>query len=96
MSRPSFYSPEEFAAQTGLSIATVRRYIDKGKVPSVQPAGPRGRILIPSDALDQLAGRVVVEASPAMALEPAPNAGSRSTPARRSGPTPRWRRQANQ
>ncbi len=95
MSRPSFYSPEEFAAQTGLSIATVRRYIDKGKLPSVQPGGPRSRILIPADALDQLARRAVVESSPAAALEPVPDPGSRSTPTRRPGPTPRWRRQAN-
>ncbi len=46
-----FVSPKEFSELSGLSMATIHRYIKNGKLPSRQPAGPRGRILIPAEAL---------------------------------------------
>lgn len=95
MSTQSFYSPQEFATLTGLSIATVHRYRKAGKLPFLQPGGPGGRILIPANALDQFIHAVKVEASPGASTEPAPNTGSVSKVAPRSGPTPRWLRQAN-
>ena len=56
MSTPSYVSPQEFGELCGLSIATVRRYIRFGKLPCVQPAGLRGRILTPRDVLAPEAG----------------------------------------
>ena len=44
-------SPKEFSQLSGLSLATVHRYLKAGKLPFLQPGGPRSRVLIPSDAL---------------------------------------------
>src|SRR5690348_3372943 len=46
-----FLSPKEFSELSGLSLATIHRYIKNGKLPYRQPAGPRGRILIPAEVL---------------------------------------------
>ena len=51
MTSPKHLSPWEFSQQSGLSIASVRRYLRDGKLPFAQPGGPRGRILMPADAL---------------------------------------------
>ncbi len=40
-------SPQEFVVLSGLSIATVRRYIAGGRLPCIQPGGRRCRVLIP-------------------------------------------------
>lgn len=91
MPSPEFLSPEQFSILSSLSIATVRRYVRAGKLPHIQLAGPRGRILIPSNAL----------VSPALTLAEAeglpPNGsttvdGSRErVPPRRPGPSPAWK-----
>lgn len=47
----AYVSPEEFAALTGLSIATVRRRIKASQLPVIQPGGKRTRVLIRVDAL---------------------------------------------
>lgn len=44
-------SPAEFVARTGLSPATVRRYLKSGRLPKSQPGGPRCRVMIPVSAL---------------------------------------------
>lgn len=44
-------SPKEFVAKSGLSLATVRRYLRDGRLPSIQPGGRRCRVLIPASAL---------------------------------------------
>ena len=41
-----YLSPHEFSGLSGLSLATVRRYLKRGRLPYRQPAGRRGRILI--------------------------------------------------
>ena len=48
-----FLSPQEFAAKSGISLVSVRRYIAAGRLPSVQPGGRRCRVLIPQSALAQ-------------------------------------------
>ena len=51
---PGYRSPHEYAAHTGLSIATVRRYLKLGRLPKHQPGGPRCRVLIPMSAVEAL------------------------------------------
>lgn len=50
-----FLSPQEFAASSGLSLVTVRRYLADGRLPAVQPGGRRCRVLIPRAALSRFA-----------------------------------------
>jgi excisionase family DNA binding protein len=91
--RKEFLSPQEFVAQSGLSLATVRRYLADGRIPSVQPGGRRCRVLIPRSALIHfsLATNAEREPRPSQLRQSAP---SRSTPPkageRLPGPTPRW------
>jgi hypothetical protein len=88
---PKYLSPLEFSELSGLSIATVRRYVDSGKLPSWQPAGFRGRVLIPSDALAPSAASSELESLP----DPpsATRVGRPSdVPSRTSGPVAAWRR----
>jgi hypothetical protein len=47
-----YLSPVEFVARSGLSIATVRRYLDSGVLPKVQFGGRGCRICIPVSALE--------------------------------------------
>jgi hypothetical protein len=85
-------SPQEFSDQSGLSIASVRRYLRDGKLPFVQPGGPRGRVLIPTDALARLAGDGRGDTSPPTpAASPAGERRSEES-SRRPGPGPAWRR----
>jgi hypothetical protein len=89
-----YLSPQEFSRFSGLSLATVHRYLRRGKVRYLQPAGPRGRILIPIDALELFAAAapapLLVEAtagaSSAISDSPA------TTLRRLSGPRPLWTR----
>jgi excisionase family DNA binding protein len=84
---PDYLSPQEFARLSGLGIATVRRYLKAGRLPFTQPAGHRGRVLIPRAAL-----------KPPAASPPAAPAGHGPAPPSHPvvsdlpGPTPRWRR----
>lgn len=52
----TFLTPNEYARLSGLSMATVRRYLAAGHLPKYQPGGPRCRVLIPLHALEALAG----------------------------------------
>jgi hypothetical protein len=86
-----YLSPQEFGRLSGLSLATVRRYLRLGCLPYRQPAGPRGRILIPDDALEAIAG-VPTDRATTAAASPAACLGepSSSTATRLPGPRPRW------
>ena len=42
-----FMSPKQAAAVFGVSLSTMMRWIKDSRIETVQPAGPRGRILIP-------------------------------------------------
>jgi hypothetical protein len=87
-----FLSPQEFSRASGLSLATVHRYLKNGRLPFRQPAGARGRILIPVAALAAaVAGseqpRPVAPTSESYTLAHPP-IGSTRLP----GPRPRWTR----
>ena len=89
---PKHLSPQEFSQQSGLSIASVRRYLRDGKLPFAQPGGPRGRILIPADALARIAThRMDRLSAPPHASAPAVE-GRAEGPSPRPGPVPAWRR----
>src|SRR5690348_4366539 len=91
-----FLSPRGFSELSGLSLATVRRYIKNGKLPYRQPAGRRGRILIPADALAAVSrtdAPVRQDRAPNSTLPPHPQTTAHSPPL--PGPRPRWTRQAN-
>ena len=43
----AYMSPKQAAAHYGVALNTIMRWINAGKIAVLQPAGPRGRILIP-------------------------------------------------
>jgi hypothetical protein len=79
-----YLSPREFAQRSGLSLATVYRYLAARLIPKVQPRGKRGRVLIPVAALEALASL-----RPSQPSEPAAIALT----SRPRGPAPRWTKQ---
>jgi len=92
----AFLAVDEFSMATGLSESTVRRYIKKDRLPFTQPGGPRGRILIPAEALtshgppkkpDDSTRRPAADGLPSETKSP--NNISRE---RLPGPKPRWAR----
>ena len=91
-----FLSAHEFAARSGLSLSTIRRYLKNGRLPGVQPGGSRCRVLIPSDALDSLcdpAGRsktLTSKASDSNTVNNPTLPPSASLQSALSGPVPRW------
>ncbi len=91
-----FLSPKEFSQFSGLSLATIHRYLKMGKLPYRQPAGPRGRILIPAEAL-AIASVTGPPAPQEQATYPAflPHPQTTAPLPPLSGPRPRWTRQAN-
>ncbi len=46
---------KEFSDASKLSPATVHRLKRQGKISFFQPAGPRGKLLFPADAVEQAA-----------------------------------------
>lgn len=91
-----FLSPKELCELSGLSLATIHRYLKKGKLPYRQPAGPRGRILIPAEALT-ITTISDAPAQHAEATDPTllPHAQTKAQLPPLSGPRPKWTRQAN-
>ena len=90
-----YLSPQQFACLSGLSNATVRRYLADGRLPKIQPGGQRCRVLIPRDALNasfrpQSMTKAEGEASVQRDARPEEICNSNSPP-KSSGPTPRWR-----
>jgi hypothetical protein len=77
----NFLSPAEFAAFSGLSLATVHRRLADGTLPKVQLGGKGCRITIPRSCLDA-----------SRAAKPTPNHSpvSASTTRVKSGRRPRW------
>ena len=71
-------------------------YIKNGKLPYRQPAGSRGRILIPAEALAIAPirdARVQQEQAMAPTVLPQPQTTAQFPPL--SGPRPKWTRQVN-
>lgn len=89
-------TPEQYVQATGLSSATVSRYLADGRLPKYQPGGPRCRVLIPRDALPTAEHpnpiqELPVESSSGSCLsDEKPNNLKEST--RPAGPVPRWLR----
>ena len=54
---------DELSQVSGLSVATLRRYVQKGKIKALQPGGPGCKLLFRPDALDQ-AGNSQLTAHP--------------------------------
>jgi excisionase family DNA binding protein len=80
-----FLSPHEFASCSGLSLVTVRRYVDDGRLPAAQPGGHRCRVLIPRSALADFTKKIPTAGrSSTKNITPTP---TRKSPA---GPAPRW------
>src|ERR1700685_1039156 len=90
-----FFDVQEFSDVTGLSVATVRRYVQRGRLPSAQPGGRRGRILIPISAV-ALLERNAEPTAAATRLDAAadgePSNADDPSPERLPGPEPRWAR----
>jgi excisionase family DNA binding protein len=84
----------ELSKRTGISVPTLRRRVDEGKLPFFQPGGPRTRIVFPADVVEQL-----THVQPTLAEPPpepstpstTPESPTPATPKRR-GPQPKWRR----
>ncbi|MCE9551920.1 MAG: helix-turn-helix domain-containing protein [Planctomycetes bacterium] len=86
--RPNL-SPAEFARESGLGIATVRRYVKAGKLPRAQPGGERCRVMIPRSALAAVSKACGgnTDDPRAIAAETAAEAPTNRKP---RGPKPRW------
>jgi excisionase family DNA binding protein len=77
----NYLSAEELSALTGLSLSTIRRLKDAGKIPFFQPAGKCGRLLFPADAMEQAAQAPKPQGAPIADAE---------RPTRLSGRQPKW------
>jgi site-specific recombinase XerD len=60
-SRATAFSPKEFADRSGLSLATVHRYLKSGRLKKRQPGGKSCRVFIPESELDS-PGRPISDA----------------------------------
>jgi hypothetical protein len=83
-----FLAPLEFARLSGLSLATVHRYLRSGKLPFFQPNGRRGRILIPIDALKSCNANEKGDHRANEAATEVPDLDAQKL----SGPRPKWAR----
>ena len=97
--RPATHvSPEEFAELSGLSSATVRRYLADGRLPKSQPGGRRCRVLIPVSALNPFAASAKsgveedANGNQDVAAPASPTSADSTSPLSRRGPPPRWLR----
>lgn len=93
-----YLSPLEFCQLSGLSLATVHRYLKSGKLPFWQPGGHRTRILIPVDALEALPGGAagMGPAGHSRAAQGSPPISTTTEkPAPLPGPRPKWTRLGN-
>jgi excisionase family DNA binding protein len=78
----------EIAAQTGISLSTLRRRVKEGRLPFIQPGGRRTRIVFPADVIERLlqnAGNAA-ETTPVSSTEPARSAAKPT----HHGPRPKW------
>ena len=75
-----FISITQLAAEAGLSVSTVRRYLRDDKLPRVQPGGARCRVLVPANALDGLAAGHSQRPEPSQKRGPSPKCSKRTPP----------------
>lgn len=91
MEAPNYLTIEEFSrfCGSGASVPTVRRRIKDGSLKHIQLGGPRHRILIHRDALEQF------RASPPPDSPASPVAKPKPTKKSLSGPKAGWRNAAD-
>jgi len=77
-----FLNVKELVAKTGFPESAIWTLKRQGRIPYLQPAGPRGKVLFPPDALDHL----VYRPDPADAAKP------HREPKLLSGKEPKWKR----
>ena len=90
-----YISPREYAKQTGLSEATVWRYINTGKLQKHQPGGKNCRVLIPKCALEAVGPSTEEYSERKGRMESKSSATHRhpnKNTARRSGREPAWKK----
>jgi hypothetical protein len=76
-----YVTADELAAQSRVSLSTIHRLKNAGKIPYFQPAGKRGRLLFPADAIEQ-------SARPTSPLDD--QTAAADLPKRLSGRLPKW------
>jgi hypothetical protein len=91
-----YVSVQEFVQLSGLSLATIHRYLKRGILRHLQPGGRHSRILIPSDALEMDTPSAAEPKRSASTAPPAPavNTQPLDDETRLPGPRPQWKRQA--
>lgn len=82
---PQLLTLQEFSDLSRLSPATIHRLKRLGKIPFFQPSGPRGKLLFPTDAVEQAAQAIGGQTSPALS-------DAAKVKAYLSGPRPAWMR----
>ncbi len=86
LSTKEFLSPAEYSRFTGLSLATVNRYLADGRLSKFQPGGKKGRVLIPRPKLTDTATLATTSAMPSPSAPAEPQTITRV----QSGAGPRW------
>lgn len=81
-SNRDFLNVEELVDKTGFPASTIWTLKRQGRIPYIQPTGPRGKVLFPPDALDSL----VFRPDPTAVAKPP------SEPKTLSGKEPQWKR----
>ncbi len=83
----------ELSQRTGISVPTLRRRVEEGKLPFFQPGGPRTRIVFPPDVVEQLTHvqPALAEPFPEPSTPPVAPDPPTPPPAKRRGPQPKWR-----
>jgi excisionase family DNA binding protein len=86
-----YIDKRELASRTGLSVSTIQRYIDAGKIQCYQPGGKHCRVLFPANAVE-VARRIASQGAQQSCLNSSnlpskPLVSAKSLP----GPSPRWR-----
>jgi excisionase family DNA binding protein len=82
-------SYEEVSAQTGLSLSTLRRRVQEGKLPFIQPGGRRTRVVFPADVVERLLQHPTdsPEIEPVLPSPEPARSTARPVP---HGPKPKW------
>lgn len=96
--RPAYLTTSQLMARTGLSLATVHRYVKKGRLPSLQPGGKGAKLLFPPDAVEIAAAAAAEKAGRELGVYSHPSrmpAGHTTSPndmpsTKLPGPRPRW------
>ena len=78
-----YLTAADLSVRTGVSLSTIHRLKDRGKIPYFQPAGKGGRVLFPRDAIERARDSSQESAPP-------PYGHSGGFNGRLAGPRPAW------